>query len=353
MESMSVDEILQTTCPTQSHGNGVVSFLEDIFLLNEKAYPNLSTVMQAALGGYSADRLGYAFVCGYQAAIRNLVAREDSKLFFHLFGEERSCLASFCVTEKGSAHPSKTQTRLSLVRAPRNLSKGNTDLNSVEETNEPCWVLSGEKSFVTLGNKATHLFVSAVVDETFEGEQPSSQEQPYEGVGEKKRNNIKMVVVPSNAPGVNLTPLPELPFISEVPHAKVHFDSVHISASNILPGDGYLNYVKAFRTVEDTHVKAAVLGHALRMAKNYGWPIEMVEKAYTLLYALDGISRNDPLASSVHVALSHTSKGVSELLRDPKIDDDEIQKRWVKDKRLFGVASRARKARLEKARSNL
>ena len=56
---------------------------------------------QALLGGFAADRLGYAFASGYQAALRALVPD---------LPPDR--VASLCVTERGGASPRAITTLL-------------------------------------------------------------------------------------------------------------------------------------------------------------------------------------------------------------------------------------------------
>ena len=50
-------------------------------------------------------------------------------------------------------------------------------------------------------------------------------------------------------------------------HLFVSLSDVAITAHEILPGDGYDRYLKPFRTVEDIHVHAALLGHAIGAAR--------------------------------------------------------------------------------------
>src|SRR5689334_9694851 len=53
----------------------------------------------AVAGGFSADRLAYAFASGYEAALHALVTQLD-----------RPLVASFCVTEEAGNHPRAIQT---------------------------------------------------------------------------------------------------------------------------------------------------------------------------------------------------------------------------------------------------
>src|SRR5689334_19786474 len=56
---------------------------------------------EAILGGFSADRVGYAFASGYEAALHALVPDLP-----------RDRLVAFSVSERGGAHPSAIETRL-------------------------------------------------------------------------------------------------------------------------------------------------------------------------------------------------------------------------------------------------
>src|SRR5258706_8333879 len=66
--------------------------------------------------------------------------------------------------------------------------------------------------------------------------------------------------------------MPDTKFVPEVPHAQLQFANLQVDESAILPGDGYDQYVKPFRTVEDIHVQAAVLSYLMREGQRLAWP---------------------------------------------------------------------------------
>ena len=66
--------------------------------------------------------------------------------------------------------------------------------------------------------------------------------------------------------------MPPTRFVPEVPHAQVLMQDLRVSASALLPHDGYDAYVKPFRTIEDLHVTLAVLAYLLREARVRHWP---------------------------------------------------------------------------------
>ena len=63
-----------------------------------------------------------------------------------------------------------------------------------------------------------------------------------------------------------------LPFVPEISHGTVAFSDVPVDSGSILPGDGYSEYIKPFRTIEDLHVFAAILGFIFRIACLFRWP---------------------------------------------------------------------------------
>src|SRR5262249_12872943 len=173
------------------------------WLTHFRACPFAEPIDRAIWGGFHADRLGYAFTAGYSAALSRLFAYEG--------------LACLAATEVRGTHPRAIATQLedSTVR--------------------------GEKTFVTLGTIATEMFVVA-----------------SRGFAPDGKNRLSIVRVHAKSPGVNVTPREPLAFAPEVPHAIVTFEN---AAADVLPGDGYTQYLKPFRTIEDIHVLAATLGY--------------------------------------------------------------------------------------------
>ncbi|MCE9666562.1 acyl-CoA dehydrogenase family protein [Myxococcus stipitatus] len=263
----------------------------------------------ALAGGFRADRLGFAFASGYHAAHRAL---------FPGLPEDRP--TALCATESTGAHPAAIQTRLSREEGP--------------------WTLSGEKSFVTLGTSAELLLVVAT-----------------EGQDAQGRNRLRLVAVDSKRAGVHVAPLPELPFVPEVPHAEVWFEDVRVAPEEVLPGDGYARYLKPFRTVEDSHVHLAVLGWLLQVGRRSGWPDAVREELLALAVMMRGVSLADPAAVATHLALGgalEMTRGALERCEPLWASvDAATRERWERDRRLLGVAGKVRAKRLEAARARL
>ncbi|MEM8610161.1 MAG: acyl-CoA dehydrogenase family protein [Myxococcota bacterium] len=263
--------------------------------------PFVSAVNAAA----HTDRLGFAFAVGYPAALESLVPGVEFP-------------AALCVTEAAGNSPRATETTL--------------------EPNNGAFVLRGTKSFVTFGNLATTLIVSARI-----------------GVRPDGRPSIVAVRVPAGREGVRLEELPDTPFVPEVPHAAVRFEDVAVSPEERLAGDGYLDYVKRFRTVEDIHVAGATIAYLVGLARRVGAPVASLAGLTADLVALEQLSSQPPLDPRVHVALHGvysrletfvSGEEFSAILESAAADE---RTRWARDQRLLQVAGKAREARFARA----
>jgi hypothetical protein len=61
--------------------------------------------------------------------------------------------------------------------------------------------------------------------------------------------------------------------------------------SQVLPGDGYLDYVKPFRTIEDIHVNASILGLSMQMIQSQQWQATYAERTVAMMAALEALDR--------------------------------------------------------------
>ncbi|MFT3765529.1 MAG: acyl-CoA dehydrogenase family protein [Minicystis sp.] len=260
----------------------------------------------ATIGGFAADRLGYAFASGYQAALRALVPDLPADR-----------LASICVTERGGGHPRAIETRL-------------------ESIGEGRLKITGHKRWATLGDDSGLLLVVAST-----------------GTDARGRNSLRVVRVDASLPGVKLRPMPEPPFTPEIAHDEIDLDGVIVSEGDVLPGDGFERYVRPFRTVEDLHVQAAVYAYAIREIRAHGLGTSLVERFAALLAALDPLAAAEPGAPAVHVALAGVlalARGLfDELDRVWAKTESPAHARWERDRLLLSVASNAREQRLAKA----
>lgn len=261
---------------------------------------------RAVAGGFAADRAGWAFASGYQAALHAL---------FPDAPDERIC--ALCVTEAGGNSPQAIQSTL------RQSGDG--------------WILNGAKRWTTLGPDGSLFFVAAR-DEAASGQ----------------RAAIKVARVSSASPGLKIEAMPATKFVPEVPHAQLQFENLKIAASEILPGDGYASYVKPFRTVEDIYVNAAILAYLVREARRLAWPENWIEKAVSVLVLLHDLSKSKPLSPETHIALAGALALGGGLIGETAAlwqaaASDPAAERWQRDRELLKVAGGIRAQRTRRA----
>lgn len=255
---------------------------------------------RALLGGACADRLGFAFAAGYSEALRALVPDLDG-------------ITALCITEAKGNHPRAIETTL----------QGGE--------------LSGHKKWATVGSLASTLLVAAKTGE--------ADGKPV----------LRVVRVAANAPGVRIVPA-STPFIPEIPHAAIELSRVAVSDADVLPGDGYTQYIKPFRTVEDLHMHAAVIGYLIGVARRYGLARDLVEQLVALAVTTRALAALDRDAATTHIALAGLlalAAPLVEAVERAWIDDGDERQRWQRDRAVLQVAGTARAARRDKAWSVL
>lgn len=262
-------------------------------------------VDRALVGGACADRLGFAFAAGYAAALHALVPGG------------RGELAALCATEAEGAHPRAIRTTLT--------------------RDGDGYRLTGHKRWATVASEAAWLLILAST-----------------GVDAAGRNQLRAVRIAAAAPGVRLVPT-TAPFVPEIPHAEVVLEDVRVAADDVLPGDGYDAYLKPFRTVEDLHVHAALVGYLIGVVRRHRLDPVHTERLLALALATRGLATAGVAAPATHLALA----GVLDLVAAEvaaieaawaAAPDDEWT-RWQRDRALLRVAGGARTARRDRARA--
>lgn len=264
---------------------------------------------RALWGGFEADRLGYAFVSGYQAALAKLVApvaRIPSRM-------------SLAATESGGGHPRAILTSLS------------------EESGE--LRLRGVKTFATLASSAETLLVVA------------ARSEPSDDVADRKPRLV-VVRVPARTSGVIIEDRPPIPFAPEIPHAKLTLD-VSVRPEDILPGDGYSAWLKPFRTIEDVHVLAATVGYTMKAARRFDFARPFAEGLGAAAAALSTVDVRAPLDPVAHLVLRGVFTSTRELFAAHESEwekaDADTRERWRRDLALLLVAEQVRQKRTDAA----
>ncbi len=263
------------------------------------------SIDQALLGGVLADRTAFAFSSGYLSALRLMFPN-----FIH------DGFASLCVTEEEGNHPKAIKATLKKQGGQ--------------------WVLNGLKTFVTGGCDAEQLFIAATTDEVVDG-----------------RQQIRVIRVLVGQQGMLVTALPTLPFVPEVSHATVRFENAVINATDILSGDGYSDYVKLFRTIEDIHVSMAILGYVARTAILHQWPTLLVEQILALILSHRQLGLMDPGCTMTHLVLAGARQQMEVLLECVGVEWEKADKKgfesWERDKALLKIAGKAGSQRRKNA----
>jgi hypothetical protein len=276
--------------------------------------PFTGQVERALWAGFHADRLGYAFVGGYGAALSRLVEHVGQAQGIAV--RPLPANACLCATESGGAHPRAITTRLEKLGG--------------------ALVLDGEKTFATLATVADEMLVVA-----------------SRGLEADGKNRLRLVRVKPSAKGVELVPRPETPFTPEIPHAIVRFKGVVVENEDMLPGDGYEQWLKPFRTIEDTHVLAATVGYLQGAARAHGFGHDVSAELISLSLSLIDVGARDPGKPLTHIVLAGlfgtTRRLVASLDAAWAKAPEEERARWERDRPLLAIAESARTKRADKA----
>ena len=239
-----------------------------------------SSIDRAIIGGFLADRMAYAFLSGYENALQK-----------HFTMLPAQSLAAFCVSEKGGSRPKAMETTLS------------------QDNNGDVYLLNGQKSFVTCAEDAQWLIIAATLAERGDGKA---------GEETSKRPNIKLALIEANAPGLAVTNSKELPFIPEIRKGSLVLDNVKVTAENILPGDGYSNYVKPFSCVEGVYIMAATSAFLFRLACLFDWPKSIQEQVLSTLLAVKQLNEGDMSSPATEIMVSGVKAQLKQITETSK-----------------------------------
>jgi alkylation response protein AidB-like acyl-CoA dehydrogenase len=260
----------------------------------------------AIAGGFLADCPAYAFAAGYWAALYRLLPNLP-----------KTPVPALCISEKQGPHPAKIKCRL--------------------ERTADQWQLDGKKHFVTCGQEADLLLVAASI-----------------GTDPDGKNMLRLVRVEKDQNGIAVKPLDKpLAILPEIGHGVVVFSAVAVSTEDILPGDGYRAYIKPFRTIEDLHVIAAILGYLLRVGLRCDWARPAQAQLLALLLTTRTIARADFTAPEIHIATGGAIAALQLLLENLESGWDRVDPRtrsaWRRDRAVLDIAADARQKRLAAA----
>ena len=262
-----------------------------------------SAFATALLEGVRASTVGQAFQSGYRAALSALVPNENEPL------------VALCVTEEKGQHPKHIETSLVLLG------------EQVRLRGTKKWAMAGEGTLLIV-----------------------AKEVASDGGSSEVRPTLRLVRVPTAARGLSRIAMPPTRFIPDVPHTRLEFD-VTLPISALLQGDGYADYVKPFRTLEDIYVHGAVMAYVLQRAFSSTSSRALCEMGASVLLALE--AHADAPAPSLDMALTGTLALAHRFFGDADSTlfqkDDEASRGWQRDKAILLLGAAAREARASKA----
>lgn len=265
---------------------------------------------RAILLGIKSDRVAYAFVSGFYTALHFMFPGLDPRKF-----------TAFCVTEKSGNRPLDIQSKLT----PRE-----------EESNGETFVLNGHKTFITGATEADAILVAVSL-----------------GKDKKGKSKIKLIKLDRDKKGIEIKALEPFPFVPEIEHGEVRFKEVIVVQEEILPGDGYIKYVKPFRIIEEIHVIAALLGYLAKIVIHYKWDKSFLEQLGALILSLKALVERDLSDPSTHIGFSGFWQLFKSFLESMEsqwaLKQDKHYQNWVRDKSILKIAEKARQVRLKKA----
>ena len=252
---------------------------------------------------HAGDRL-CAGAAGHQAAIRRLFPQTP-----------QAAVTAICISEDQGPRPSAIHTRLT--------SSGGG------------FVLNGSKKWGSMAPLADLLYVAA-------------------SIGERDgRNQLRMVRVLANSPGLVLDPAPYAAYQGHMPIADLTLADLRVSAEAVLPQDAYVAFIKPFRLVEDVYGTAATQIAVLSLGRMHGWPHDVLEDLTGLIVQAHAISTT-PMDRPADLVLMSAYFRASDALWSrlgPCWEQvpEAVRRAWRPEVGTLGVAARARESRRQSA----
>jgi hypothetical protein len=250
----------------------------------------------AVLGGRLAVTPGLAFLAGYQAALRRLWPAAPEGL------------GALCATENRALRPADMQTRLDEL------------------------TVTGSKDFVTAGNAAAWLLV------------PARDEAP----GDSPR--LSLCVVGAGERGVVIEEGPRLPLVPDIAHGRLRLER---APCHRLAGDGWDDYVKPFRTLEDMYVLASLTSWLYGVGLECDWPQRLQLLLLGILGGAAEVSRLPPAEAATHLLLASLNQQFETLAQqlDTALSSspDPWMQLWQRDRGVLQLARSARATRQARA----
>lgn len=256
--------------------------------------------------GLMAGQLAFCFAGGYQAALRRLLPSLPQEAF-----------AALLLSEGKRQRPDELLTTLTPVAGGG-------------------FRLDGEKSYVTGGAAADPLLVVA-----------------RHGVAPDGRVRTVLAMLPPGLPGITCTDRADVGFLAALPHGRAKFDGVYVEPQMLMSGDGWVDYARPFRTIEDTHVSAAVAAYMLVHGLRFGFPDPLSAALFSCLVRLGECAQRDATDPIGHLLLAGAERELQQAAAQVNdlivARDDDFARDWRVNHLLVALAAPARAKRLQNA----
>jgi acyl-CoA dehydrogenase len=258
----------------------------------------------AVLAASLADRVAWAFFCGYQGALQAV------------FGAAAGRPAAFCANESG---------------------RRITEVETALRRDGDALRLDGRKSWALTPSEDTTLLARA-----------RAADGPASGPG-----SLAVVRVPLSAAGVARETGSPQRVVPELPHAALRLEGVPVSAAEVLPGDGYADHAKPFGLVESVFIHGCVLAALLAEARADAWHTDWCERALAAIASLGEGARRDVRAPSTVVLATGALALADAVLREVDAHRSPARgaerERWQRDAPLLSLGRAARAQRVRTA----
>ncbi|EJL87114.1 hypothetical protein PMI15_01206 [Polaromonas sp. CF318] len=272
----------------------------------QRANAGRGPYLSAIAAALRSDRLAWAFFSGYQGAIQ-------------------------------AAFPDQTRPGLVTALGVNESGRKITQIKTLLDREGPNRRLTGSKSWIVGGLDVQSLFILSKVSDG-----------PTEGPG-----SMTMVHLPIKSQGVRRgRPRPQN-VIPELPHTGVKFNAVCLAESQVIPGDGYGDYAKPFRTREDVFVTGCALAYLLAEARSGSWSTKWLQRCIAAITGLEACSVMDPRETNAHILTAGALSFAADVLCESEqlwlASQTSARERWNRDFPLLELGKEARKLRSIKA----
>jgi hypothetical protein len=143
-----------------------------------------------------------------------------------------------------------------------------------------------------------------------------------------------------------------------LPHGVITFSNVEVAASEVLPGDAYVEAIKPFRTLEDLFLRAALLSCLLGAGLRRRASEAALETLLFEIVALRALASLDPTEPTLHLALAGALRSSTQLLTTTQTEittrlSESLRAAWQRAPGFLEIAATARERRRRRAWDSL